>query len=457
MTIHRIKRITFFLRTVPIILQNENGPCPLIAIGNVLLLRGHITLPSGCMEIKTEEIVSLLANRLFEGNSSTLQSKDPDIRAQAQNTIDHVIKILPNFAVGLDVNVRFNKVSAFEFTQQMSTFDLVDIQLYHGWIYHQEDTRTKEAVGNMSYNELITRIITLRSKLEDKKMEEKDEVSDDDDGPTLQDALELSKKVDSNVADVEVIVEKGEKGEKGEVERVDVEKEGKEEGKEEKEETDDLKEFQMLAAMEDFLNSTGTQLSYQGLVELHTTMRDRQLAVFFRNNHFNTLFKFESNLYLLLTDVGYEHQAEYVWEKLTEIDGDTMCVTSDFKRSPTASSLAGSKATAHHDESDPDYLLAMQLQHQQSGGGGGSKNGGNVVVGEIVGSTSGSIGGGNGNSGNGNSGSVTTHESGVTGVTAQRMREQEQELRRLKQLQLQKNKIEEKEKNRNKKKKCAIQ
>ena len=38
-------------RTVPILLQDVNGPCPLIAIMNVLLLRGTLTLPASAGEI----------------------------------------------------------------------------------------------------------------------------------------------------------------------------------------------------------------------------------------------------------------------------------------------------------------------------------------------------------------------------------------------------------------------
>ena len=37
-------------------------------------------------------------------------------------------------------------------------------------------------------------------------------------------------------------------------------------------------------------------------------MRERQLAVFFRNNHFTTLFRFEDALYSLVTDLGYLHE-----------------------------------------------------------------------------------------------------------------------------------------------------
>ncbi len=32
-------------------MQSENGPCPLLAIANVLLLRGNISLPAGASEV----------------------------------------------------------------------------------------------------------------------------------------------------------------------------------------------------------------------------------------------------------------------------------------------------------------------------------------------------------------------------------------------------------------------
>lgn len=38
-------------RLVPILLQDVNGPCPLIAILNVLMLRGTLTLPAAAGEI----------------------------------------------------------------------------------------------------------------------------------------------------------------------------------------------------------------------------------------------------------------------------------------------------------------------------------------------------------------------------------------------------------------------
>lgn len=62
-----------------------------------------------------------------------------------------------------------------------------------------------------------------------------------------------------------------------------------------------------------------SQLTYQGIVELHEKMQEAELGVFFRNNHFNTISKHEGNLYLLVTDVGFQHKKNIVWELLNEV------------------------------------------------------------------------------------------------------------------------------------------
>jgi hypothetical protein len=43
-------------------------------------------------------------------------------------------------------------------------------------------------------------------------------------------------------------------------------------------------------------------MTYHGLVCLHEAVRERELCVLFRNNHFSTLFKLDNQLYLLMTD-----------------------------------------------------------------------------------------------------------------------------------------------------------
>jgi hypothetical protein len=49
--VYAVKRIDFFGRSVKIVMQNINGPCPLLAIGNVLSLRNELKLPSGIRQI----------------------------------------------------------------------------------------------------------------------------------------------------------------------------------------------------------------------------------------------------------------------------------------------------------------------------------------------------------------------------------------------------------------------
>lgn len=71
--------------------------------------------------------------------------------------------------------------------------------------------------------------------------------------------------------------------------------------------------------VEDFLGRTASQLTFQGLTQLYETVRENELCVFFRNNHFSTLFKYEGRLYLLVTDQGYLHEDRVVWERLDEV------------------------------------------------------------------------------------------------------------------------------------------
>ena len=48
---YRLKHVTMRGRRVPVVMQNENGPCPLLAIANVLLLRNQIQLPAGASDV----------------------------------------------------------------------------------------------------------------------------------------------------------------------------------------------------------------------------------------------------------------------------------------------------------------------------------------------------------------------------------------------------------------------
>ncbi|KAK1295852.1 hypothetical protein QJS10_CPB15g00716 [Acorus calamus] len=80
-----------------------------------------------------------------------------------------------------------------------------------------------------------------------------------------------------------------------------------------------------------FLENNTSQLTLYGLFCLRECIKERQLCVFFRNNHFSTMFKFHGELYLLAMDEGYINKPELVWEKLNEVNGNTVFTTSDFR------------------------------------------------------------------------------------------------------------------------------
>ena len=48
-----------------IVTQNENGPCPLLSIVNVLLLRRKLTLPEGCEVISAEQLLEYIGEFLY--------------------------------------------------------------------------------------------------------------------------------------------------------------------------------------------------------------------------------------------------------------------------------------------------------------------------------------------------------------------------------------------------------
>lgn len=141
--------------------------------------------------------------------------------------------------------------------------------------------------------------------------------------------------------------------------------------------------------LEEFLNSTASQLTYYGLVKLHEGVRERQLCVFFRNNHFSTLFKYDGALYLLVTDAGYLDEPNVVWERLNDIDGDTEYLDAQFRslnvsetrqqtiiseqekaRSRQIQEANGEQLSADQSgemtgDMDPDFLFALRLQQQE--------------------------------------------------------------------------------------------
>ncbi|KAL3039709.1 hypothetical protein AAZX31_01G200800 [Glycine max] len=160
--VHKTKTIQFLGRTTPIVLQNDNGPCPLLAICNVLLLRNNLNLSPDIAEVSQEKLLSLVAERLIDSNSN-VNNKDAGYVENQQQNIADAIDLLPRLATGIDVNIKFRRIGDFEFTRECAIFDLLDIPLYHGWIVDPQDYDTANAIGSKSYNSLMGELVSLET------------------------------------------------------------------------------------------------------------------------------------------------------------------------------------------------------------------------------------------------------------------------------------------------------
>lgn len=159
-SIYHIKWVRWNNQKTPVVTQNENGPCPLIAIINVLTLKGLIKLPHTLDVVTVEQLMEHLGDCI-------LSSIPKDIPESAQlnyeQNMHDAMAILPKLQTGLDVNVRFTGVKDFEYTPECIVFDLLRIPLYHGWLLDPESPEVLAAVGNCSYNQLVENIINNKS------------------------------------------------------------------------------------------------------------------------------------------------------------------------------------------------------------------------------------------------------------------------------------------------------
>jgi len=158
---YRLKWIKFRGNKIPIITQNENGPCPLIAIMNVLLLKGKLRLASHVDVVTSEQLMEYLGDCILASLPSNL-TEAAQLNFE-QNMMD-AIAILPKLQTGLDVNVRFSSISDFEFTPELIVFDLLHIPLHHGWLIDPVNFKEMASVvGSCSYNQLVDKIINNKS------------------------------------------------------------------------------------------------------------------------------------------------------------------------------------------------------------------------------------------------------------------------------------------------------
>jgi hypothetical protein len=375
---YRIKDIKLFGSHRRILLQSANGPCPLLAICNVLLLRNQLSISPDSRYISFSELVQMVSNLLFDANASSSNNADSSpMAARAANVRENLsscLEILPKLNVGLDVNCKFAGAQEFEYTKELAVFDLLDIGLYHGWVVSKQDEKAWAAFGHLSYNQIVEKLIAFEEAQQ-----------------SIVDASGRKAGADS--------VASGSAREAPEVEEV-VRHPSSASLKPET-----LKTINEGLVIKEFMDRTASQLSYEGLLALHEAVRERELAVFFRNSHFCAIMKYNGDLYLLCTDIAFAG-SHLIWEKLDEVDGDTSYVDADFRENQAGSddaaalaaaeaaqvAMASSGANQATAQADADAMLAWQMmqedlqaqqlayqqaagsaQHTAASGGGGQR------------------------------------------------------------------------------------
>ncbi|XP_010448801.1 PREDICTED: ubiquitin carboxyl-terminal hydrolase MINDY-1-like [Camelina sativa] len=372
---YKTKEIVYRGRSMRIVLQDKNGPCPLISICNVLILREEINLGFGCVDVSEDDLLNHVADVFCERND--------------YECID--VELLKRLAKGINVDIKFDSIKGFVVTPELALFGSLGIPLYHGWIVDPEDSEIATAIGGRSYDALMTELTALDTqtvKAPSCKSSEECSVDfpvsvtasaehgrlrkgDIEEEEALLRALTLSGKEasgfdthrDSNEAE-EAVSESSGEAEEAVSESSDVNGLTQKEGE----------------VIKEFLKDNASQLTWDGLFNLEDDLKEDELCVLYRNDHFSTMIKHDEKLFTLVSDQGYLMEQGLVWERLSQINGDSVFMTGNFfvfkrasctsRKWDTENVISGINSS---DDNDLDLQMAKELQRQIWAGETGSE------------------------------------------------------------------------------------
>ncbi|GJC83511.1 uncharacterized protein ColLi_06349 [Colletotrichum liriopes] len=279
-------------RISPILVQNANGPCPLLALVNALTLT---TPPS----LSDTALVQVLRSREQISLGYLLDAVVDELMRRTQESLPDVsllYEFLKGLHTGMNVNPRFVPTpeivkafkrtslthlhpterddlipGTFEDTKEMALYAAFAIPLIHGWLPSKADPAyaafERQAASFEDVQTLLFRDEELQEKLGTLTEEEEEVYSD-------------------------------------------------------------------IQAIKTFLETSATQLTPSGLEVITKAMKPGSFAILFRNDHFSTLYRHPSTqqLLVLVTDAGYATHDEVVWESLADVNGErTEYYSGDFR------------------------------------------------------------------------------------------------------------------------------
>ncbi|KAL9604213.1 MAG: hypothetical protein Q9219_000611 [cf. Caloplaca sp. 3 TL-2023] len=274
-------------RRSPIMVQNANGPCPLLALVNALVLSTSADTATGLVEtLRVREQISL--GLLLEAVIDELMSRAPGDTAQPLPDVSDLYAFLINLHTGMNVNPQFveptsssthlldapNDESAagsqdnlkpggFEDSPFMRLYSTFSISLIHGWLPRATHPVCASLRRTATTYEDAQSLLFAEEDLETKLQAQ---------GLTVEEQRLLED----------------------------------------------------ISSVKHFLTTSPTQLTEYGLDIISRTLRPGAIAILFRNDHFSTLYKQprSGQIFTLVTDMGYAGHDEVVWESLVDISGE---------------------------------------------------------------------------------------------------------------------------------------
>ncbi|KAF2823682.1 hypothetical protein CC86DRAFT_354864 [Ophiobolus disseminans] len=268
------------IRTSPILTQNLNGPCPLLALVNALVLSTPSGIETALVEtLRTREQVSL--GLLLDAVFDELMSGRRGTAAQELPDVSDLYKFLLALHTGLNVNPLFvpeteagngnamltshpdGRTGGFENTPDMKLYRTFNIPLLHGWL-PEADSEAHAAFNRVAKSYDTSQYVQFQEEELDAKLQSGE--------PLTMDEQQM---------------------------------------------------FTDIHAIKEFLGQWPTQLTDHGLNVMRDSIQQGQVAILFRNDHFSTLFKDPrtDKLLTLVTDQGYSGHDEIVWESLVDVNG----------------------------------------------------------------------------------------------------------------------------------------
>ncbi|KAI6085606.1 hypothetical protein F4821DRAFT_240148 [Hypoxylon rubiginosum] len=304
---YQIKNINWFDATAPknprrspILVQNANGPCPLVALVNALSLTtpANQTNSNLVETLRSREQISL--NFLLEAVFDELMSHRHTNPNVSLPDMTELYSFLKGLHTGMNVNPRFipspevvhahkrasqplinpsNRQElipgSFEDTRDMKLYATFSIPLIHGWLPPRDDPVYDSLSRQASSYDDVQSILFREEELEDK-------LSNSESGLTEQ----------------------------------------------------EQQLYQDIIIIKSFLTTSATQLTPWGLEVITKAVRPGTVSILFRNDHFSTLYRHPqtNRLFTLVTDAGYYSHDEVVWESLVDVRGEqTEFFSGDFR------------------------------------------------------------------------------------------------------------------------------